>query len=85
MNEDYLHLTGEALFKIDFIKSTIKEEVDREDVLRGLLDEGFGIAVCKQQREGKLTPDALTYALGMMDEELKDVVVKEIAKSSPSN
>ena len=85
MNEDYLHLTEVALFKIDFIKSTIGEEVDREDILRGLLDEGFGLAICKQQREGELTPDAFRYALGLLDEELKDLVVNNISKTSPSN
>tara|TARA_B100001094_G_scaffold148883_1_gene144154 strand:+ start:685 stop:957 length:273 start_codon:yes stop_codon:yes gene_type:complete len=76
--DNYIQLYEQDLFKLDFIRTTIKGKVNREDVLRGLLDEGFAIAIWTQQRDGKLTPDALVYALDMVSEELRDVVLEKI-------
>jgi len=81
----YLQLTEEDIFKIDFIRSTIEQEVSRPKVVGGMLDEGFGIAICIQHREGELTPEGLQHALGLLDDELKSVVLEKISKDSPSN
>ena len=82
--EKYIKLTDEDLFKIDFIKSTVEEEVSSQRVIKGMLDEGYGFAIYVQHREGKLTPDALEYALGLLCDELKEVISDKIA-SNPQN
>ena len=76
--EQYVRLTDENIFMIDFIRSAIEEEVSRGRLLEGLLEEGFGLAITKQHRDGQLTPDALAFALNLISGELKEVVLSKI-------
>ena len=83
--DNIVKLTEEDLFKIDFIRSAIEEVVSKNRIVSGMLDQGYATAIWTQERDGKLTPDALEYALGLLSDELKDVVLEKIANPSPCN
>ena len=85
LEDKFIELTEEDIFKINFIKSTVEEEVSSQRVIKGMLNEGYGFAIYVQHREGKLTPDGLEYALGLLCDELKDVISDKIATTTPSN
>ena len=76
--EKYLRLTDENIFMIDFIRSSIDEDVSRGRLVEAILEEGFGLAITKQHKDGQLTPDALAYALKLISGELKELVLEKI-------
>ena len=85
IEEQYVRLTDENIFMIDFIRSSIEEEVSRGRLLEALLEEGMGLAITKQHKDGQLTPDALAFALNLLPDDLKELVLEHISSTTPSN
>ena len=85
LEDKFIELTEEDIFKIDFIRSSIEEEVSRGRLLEALLEEGMGLAITKQHKDGQLTPDALAFALNLLPDDLKELVLEHISSTTPSN
>ena len=78
-------LTEEDLFKINFIQSAIEELVSKEVIISGMIDQGYATAICAEHKNGKLTQEGLQFALNLLCDELKSVVLEKISQYSRSD
>ena len=77
--DNIIHLSELDVFKINIIQSALEEEVSPAVIVSGMLDQGFTTAIWVLNRDGKITPDALNYALELVPTDLKDQVLLKVA------
>jgi hypothetical protein len=53
----FLYLTPNQLRKLEVAKTSIKEPVTNKDIINGLIDSAYGIALRTLHRAGKLSRD----------------------------
>lgn len=79
IEEENIVLTEEDEFKCNVIKSAVAEEISTNDIVSGMLDQGFITAIWVLHRDGNITPDALDYALEHVPADLKDQLLLKIS------
>jgi len=76
--ETYVRLTGDVLFKLEVIASTIDEEVSQKQLVEGGIDHLFSNALRFLYRKQELSDDGLEAGLQYLDQYLADKTRKEI-------
>ena len=86
IDDHYLELTDEDLFKINFIRCTLnQEDITKHFLVSHGLNQLYAQAIVDEHKDGHLTPDGYLYVLDMLDETLRSVVMDKISSNSPSS
>jgi len=86
IEDHYIKLTEEDLFKINFIKCTLEQEdITQNFLVSAGLNQLYAQAIVDEHKDGHLTPDGYLYVLDMLDESLRSVVMDKISSNSPSS
>ena len=85
IDDHYLELTDEDLFKINFIRCTLnQEDITKHFLVSHGLNQLYAQAIVDEYKDGHLTPDGYLYVLDMLDQSLRGVVMDKISSTSPS-
>ena len=85
IEDHYIKLTEEDLFKINFIKCTLEQEdITQNFLVSAGLNQLYAQAIVDEHKDGHLTPDGYLYVLDMLDQSLRGVVMDKISSTSPS-